>query len=543
MVSQAHNALIAALAGRYSLERELGHGGMATVYLAHDLRHDRPVAIKVLNPELAAILGPERFLREIHMAAQLNHPHILPLHDSGEAGGFLFYVMPYVEGETLRDRLIREPQLPIEDAVGITREVADALTYAHGRGIVHRDIKPENIMLHAGHAVVADFGIARAVTEAGEDRLTQTGVAIGTPSYMSPEQAAGESRLDGRSDIYALGCVTYEMLTGEPPFHGPTAQAIIARHTLDPVPPVRTTRATVPHAVEIAVNKALAKSPADRFQTASKFAAALRDSNIHTTVPVPVIPPRRPVPRWIVAAGVLLMIAGVLLALNRRTAAPPPADLGRNPEAPGAAGDMVTIPAATYPLFGGTCRLCIPAARVALDSFAMDRTEVTVGQYAPFITAGLASAPWAEMPPDTLLPVTGVLWSEAVAYCRWRDGARLPSEAEWEAAARGTGGRRYPWGNDWGRDRLNADDPKGEAVPVGSFPRGAAPSGALDMAGNVWEWTATPGPAGRGGIPQYIIRGGAANSARDAANAISRVAYPAVAQRTDLDRTGFRCVK
>ncbi|HEX9218737.1 MAG TPA: serine/threonine-protein kinase, partial [Gemmatimonadales bacterium] len=216
----------AALADRYTIERELGHGGMATVYLAQDLKHHRKVAIKVLEPELAAALGPERFLREIEIAAGLNHPHILPLYDSGEAATSLYYVMPYVEGETLRDRLKREGQLPLEDAVRITREVADALSYAHSHDVVHRDIKPENILFQAAHAVVSDFGIARAITAAAGASLTATGIAIGTPGYMSPEQGAASARVDERSDIYSLGCVLYEMLAGEPPFTGPSAESI-----------------------------------------------------------------------------------------------------------------------------------------------------------------------------------------------------------------------------------------------------------------------------------------------------------------------------
>jgi len=267
--------LAAALADRYRLERELGQGGMATVYLAEDLKHQRKVAVKVLRPELAAALGHDRFLREITTTANLRHPHILPLYDSGEAGGFLFYVMPFVEGESLRDRLARDRQLSIADALQITREAADALGYAHEQGIIHRDIKPDNILLERGHAVVADFGIARAVSSAGANKLTQTGMAIGTPAYMSPEQSVGEADLDARSDLYALGCVLYEMLAGEPPYNGPTAQAIIAKRFREPVPQISTLRETVPPGVEAALNRVLAKSPADRFATAEEFSAAL----------------------------------------------------------------------------------------------------------------------------------------------------------------------------------------------------------------------------------------------------------------------------
>lgn len=267
--------LQAALTDRYTIERELGRGGMATVYLASDLKHGREVAIKVLRAEVAAVLGRDRFLREIQIAARLQHPHILPLFDSGEATGWLYYVMPCVHGESLRDRVNREKQLPIDDALQIAREVADALAYAHSVGIVHRDIKPENILLSAGHALVADFGVARALSVAGGTRLTETGIAVGTPLYMSPEQASGEVELDGRSDIYSLGCVLYELLAGEAPFTGATAQAVMARHTLDPVPSLRTVRTTVSVALDCAVARALAKVPADRYATAQRFAEVL----------------------------------------------------------------------------------------------------------------------------------------------------------------------------------------------------------------------------------------------------------------------------
>src|SRR5882762_1010265 len=274
-----------ALADRYALERELGRGGMAVVFLARDPRHDRAVAIKVLRHEIAAALGAERFLREIQIAAKLHHPHILPLYDSGAAGDLLYYVMPYVEGESLRQRLDRETQLPLDDALAITRQVAGALAYAHSHDVVHRDIKPENILLESGEAVVADFGIARAITAASGDKLTHTGIAIGTPLYMSPEQAAGGGAIDGRSDLYSLGCVLYEMLAGHPPFFGGTAQAILARHALDPVPPLRTARGTVSGAVEQALDRALAKSPADRYTTALQFAEALGGSGRSTVPP------------------------------------------------------------------------------------------------------------------------------------------------------------------------------------------------------------------------------------------------------------------
>jgi len=269
-------ALTRLLASRYAIVREIGIGGMATVYLARDVRHGREVALKVLHPELSAVIGPDRFLKEIELTARLQHPHILPLFDSGDANGRLYYVMPFVDGETLRARLSRETQLPIADAVRLACEVADALHYAHAQGIIHRDIKPENILLQGGHALVADFGIALAVQQAGGARMTQTGLSLGTPQYMSPEQAMGEKTLDARTDVYALGAITYEMLTGEPPFTGASSQAIVARVLTAAPAPIRQTRSTVPPHVEQAVLAALAKLPADRPSSAQAFAQSLQ---------------------------------------------------------------------------------------------------------------------------------------------------------------------------------------------------------------------------------------------------------------------------
>jgi serine/threonine-protein kinase len=259
-----------AFAGRYDIEREIGAGGMATVYLARDPKHDRQVAIKVLRPELAAALGPDRFPREIKIVAQLQHPHILPLYDSGELQGFLYYVMPYVSGESLRTRLDREGQLPIQDAVRILREVADALSYAHAHGILHRDIKPDNVMLSGRHAMVMDFGVAKAVSEAGGETLTTVGVAVGTPQYMSPEQATGQTDLDQRSDIYTLGILGYELLVGKAPFTGKTAQAILSAQVLETPAPVTDVRPTVPQALSDLLARCLAKQAADRVQTAEE---------------------------------------------------------------------------------------------------------------------------------------------------------------------------------------------------------------------------------------------------------------------------------
>ena len=320
-MTDALSALSAALADRYRLERELGHGGMATVYLAQDLKHDRAVALKVLKPELAHALGPERFLREIQVTAQLDHPHILPLLDSGDAGGFLYYVMPYVQGETLRTRLTREKQLPLDDALQIAAEVADALNYAHGQGIVHRDIKPENLLLAGRHVRVADFGIARAVTAAGGDSLTATGVAIGTPVYMSPEQAGGSKDVDGRSDLYSLGCVLYEMLAGHPPFTGGTAHEILARHSMDAVPSLAAARPTVPEGLERAIATALAKVPADRFSTAAQFADALARRGSSATVGA-ARSSRRVARLAVIAVAGMVTVGGAILMLRPSPKAP-----------------------------------------------------------------------------------------------------------------------------------------------------------------------------------------------------------------------------
>jgi eukaryotic-like serine/threonine-protein kinase len=346
-VNDLHGRLRASLDGRYTIERELGRGGMATVYLARDLRHDRPVALKVLHPDLSHALGPERFQREIRLAARLQHPHILTVHDSGEIPGesgaapILWFTMPFVEGESLRDRLRRERQLAVEDALRITREAAQALQYAHEHDVVHRDVKPENLLLtRDGNTLVADFGIARALTagpaggRAGgpEVALTETGMSIGTPAYMSPEQASGERSVDARTDIYALGCVLYEMLAGEPPYTGATAQQIIVKRFTDPVPSVRGVRPNVPESVDQAIRKALAPIPADRFASASQLAAALHVPVVTPvsmpavaapvavpTVPQPAVPParsqRRRVPVAALALGLGFLIGlGVLFA-------------------------------------------------------------------------------------------------------------------------------------------------------------------------------------------------------------------------------------
>jgi Tol biopolymer transport system component len=365
-VTDAAPRLSAALADRYRIERELGQGGMATVYLAQDLRHHRQVAIKVLRPELAAVLGAERFVQEITTTAQLQHPHILPLFDSGQADGFLYYVMPYVEGETLRDKLNRETQLGVEEAVRIATEVADALDYAHRHGVIHRDIKPENILLHDGRATVADFGIALALSAAAGGRMTETGMSLGTPHYMSPEQATAEKDPTNRSDIYSLGCVLYEMLTGNPPHVGATAQQIIMKIVTEEAAPVAAARKSVPANVAAAVGKALEKLPADRFGSAAEFAQALTDSHF-TAGPAlalegsaPAMPVGRAGARRALLPWALVGISVAIIALLGTL-------LARRPSAPasGIVRAVVELPAGTS-LAGAEVVLSRDGRRIAV---------------------------------------------------------------------------------------------------------------------------------------------------------------------------------
>ena len=318
-----------ALKGRYRVERELGEGGMATVYLADDLKHERKVALKVLKPELAAVVGAERFLAEIKTTANLTHPHILPLFDSGESDNFLFYVMPHIEGESLRERIDREKQLGVDDSLAITQKVANALDYAHSHGVVHRDIKPGNILLsEQGEPLIADFGIALAVAQAGAGRITETGLSLGTPHYMSPEQATGDRDVDPRSDVYALGCVLYEMLAGQPPFSAPTAQAVLVQILTSDAPSITSMRRTVPPNVGHALARALEKLPADRFTSAAEFGAALGDESFTykarartatATAPSETIVPVAPAQPWhrdgrVVAALLVAVTTSALAA-------------------------------------------------------------------------------------------------------------------------------------------------------------------------------------------------------------------------------------
>jgi len=511
--------LARALRGRYTLVRELGQGGMATVYLGTDEKLGRQVAIKALPPSTRAFLGSGRFQREVLLAAQLSHPHIVPLFEADEADGILFYVMEYVEGESLAERLRREGPLPLDEAVRITAEVGDALYYAHQRGVIHRDVKPGNIMLAHGHALVTDFGVAKLLEQASDpsDPLTGTGITVGTAEYMSPEQAGG-GRVDARADIYGLAAVLYEMLAGEPPFTGPSVQAIVARVLSERPRPIRTLRPSLATHVEEALAAGLAKLPADRPATARAFVERLSR------------PPRaRALGRRALwgALAVPALAAAVWAAraiIHNR----------RGPERP---AGMVLVPAGLYRVGGAPGR---DARTAQLGSFYIDSTEVTVAAYQRFLSAVPGVTPWTQKPPDGR-PVTRVLWAEAEAYCGWRDPAgRLPSEDEWEAAARGPQGLRYPWGDAWVPGRANAGAVKDTLAPVGEFAGGVSWVGAVDLIGNAWEWTSAAGVSSDG-ERGHVIKGGAFNTLPKYATAAYRVVYPE--DRSALGNTGFRCAR
>ena len=492
---------------------------MGAVYLGRDVKLGREVAIKVLLPEVRAALGTDRFQREVQLVSKLSHPHIVKLFEADEADGLPFYVMDFVAGESLQQRLEREGQIGLKEALRIVSEVGDALQYAHEHGTIHRDIKPGNILLSGDHALLTDFGIAKKTTSDGSETLTDTGVAIGTAPYMSPEQAGGDKRLDARSDVYSLAAVLYEMLIGEPPFTGMSYQAIVARVMVDPPRPLRTTRSSVPPHVELAILDALAKTPADRPATVKEFLARLA-----TGKDAPPMMSRRA----LVIVGALLLTVGLGGWLVWRALWG-----GRSP--------MALVPSGTYRLFGGGCPQCAPERSVTLDSFYIDRTEVSVGAYAAYVAAGRAPAPWAVRPRDSL-PVTAVLWAEADGYCRWRHPrGRLPTEEQWEVAARGQGGLLYPWGPSWEEGRANADNSRLGLLPVGASVAGATPAGVMDLIGNAWEWTASSIQS------QHVIRGGAYNSPRAVATSIYRTSLPAAApeslRQSNYGNTGFRCIR
>ena len=439
--------LAAALAGRYVVEREIGRGGMAVVYLARDTKHDRLVAVKVLSPELGAALGAERFLSEIKTTATLQHPNLLPLFDSGEANGLLYYVMPYVEGESLRARLEREQQLPVEDAVRIATGIATALSYAHARGVIHRDLKPENVLLHHGQPVVLDFGIALAVRNAAEGRKTQTGISVGTPQYMSPEQAAGEKIIDARADIYALGTLTYEMLAGEPPHTGRSAQAIITKVMSGEVRPLTAVRPSVPAHVAGAVQRALARVPADRFPNAAEFARALENHPAAAALPAPVAAPSVPgagiadVParrtggrHWNVALLVLAVAASGLAtwALLRPPPSSPRRQLVINLPQLSRVGNPVIAPTGNAVAFVGDGRLWIRFLD-ELDARPLEGTaEATAPFWSPdglhvayFVGNRVFSVPARGGTPRLITSMDRACAREGVCGGAWADGGRI----------------------------------------------------------------------------------------------------------------------
>ncbi|HTH65176.1 MAG TPA: bifunctional serine/threonine-protein kinase/formylglycine-generating enzyme family protein [Gemmatimonadales bacterium] len=521
MMDPLFDQVSVALAGRYTLVRELGQGGMGAVFLGKDLKLGREVAIKVLPPTTRAYLGIERFQREVQLVARLSHPHIVPLFEADEVDGFLYYVMEYVEGESLAQRLARQGQLPFDEALRIVAEVGDALQYAHEHGIVHRDIKPANILLSGGHARVTDFGIAKSLAESEEGKtLTGTGVTVGTAAYMSPEQASGERRIDARSDVYALAAVLYETLAGEPPFTGPNAQAIVARILVDAPRAVRTIRPNVPGHVDQALLAGLAKVPADRPPSARAFVDSLSAPMVDRAAAS-----AGSWRRWVLVSAAVLLGGTALVVLFRRRTPPPPE------RPPG----MVRVPAGSYTVGGGSSR---PARTTPLAAFYVDSTEVTVASYQRYLTSSGLAAPWHQRPPDDW-PATGVLWSEAQRFCGAR-GARLPTEDEWEAAARGPDGRRYPWGDHWARGRANAGGASDTLLPVGGFSLGRSVFGALDMVGNAWEWVASDTVL-RTGQSRHVIKGGAFNTLPANATATFRATLPD--DREQLWNTGFRCAR
>jgi formylglycine-generating enzyme required for sulfatase activity len=498
--------------------------------------------VKVLSPDVISSHSVlERFRREAETVAQLSHPHIVPLHFIGQKDDLIYLVMEAIDGGSLADKLAREKQLAIDEAARIFQEVASALAHAHKRGVVHRDIKPQNVLLDAesGRALVTDFGIAR--TEEGGS-LTATGMVVGTPAYLSPEQVTGEPS-DHRADIYALGVMMYEMLAGQPPFTGATPTAVLMKRLGGPPPALQTIRAEIPAPLADVVEACLATDPNERIQNAADIVRTMTGhspvSGGHTTsTRMRVTKPtsNRKLLAGIAAGIVLVAAAAGYLAMQApATAALVPVDSG-----------MVLIPAGTYTIGLNEIESARPAHSVQLVAFGLGAHEVTVGEYARFADARGVEKPWATMP-DSMLPVTGVRLAEAQTYCGWRhpDGGRLPTEEEWESAARGVEGRLYPWGRAWNPDAANVANKRRGPAPVGSFPAGRTPSGIDDMIGNVWEWTASPfRPYGNAAAPVtgfYVIRGGSFNANMAVTNAVFRSGYDPTTDRANLAGTGFRC--
>ena len=532
-----------ALGDGYAVEGKLGAGGFAVVYLVRDASLKRPLAVKVLSPDVISSHSVlERFRREAETIAQLSHPNIVPLHFIGQKDDLVYLVMQAIDGGSLADKLEREKRLAIDEAARMFGEIASALGHAHKRGVIHRDIKPQNVLLDAetGRALVTDFGIART-SEGGS--LTATGMVVGTPAYLSPEQVTGEAS-DHRADIYALGVMMYEMLAGEPPFTGPTPTAVLMKRLGGPPVSLTTLRPDIPERLSDVVMACLATDPNERIQNATDIVKAITGqtpvSGAHTTsTRLKVAKPRGVSKTAIVgiAASVVALVVAVV-ALNTRDAVPP--------AAPPVDAGMALIKGGTYTIGDNRIRDAAPVHTVDLQPFGIDTTEVTVAAYAQYVAAAREPAPWQTMP-DSMQPVTRVRYPEAINYCRWRhpDGGRLPTEEEWEAAARGLEARLYSWGREWNAQAANVGNTVGKPTRVASYPAGRTPEGVHDLIGNVWEWTSsefkpylTPDAPSKG---EFVIRGGGYNATRSISNAITRIPYNPATDRENLSLTGFRC--
>jgi len=542
--------LQSALGDAYAVERQLGAGGFAVVYLVRDVHLKRKLAVKVLSPDVIASHSVlERFRREAETIAQLSHPHIVPLHFIGQKDDLVYLVMEAIDGGSLGDRLDREGQLPVDEAARIFSEVASALAHAHKRGVVHRDIKPQNVLLdsESGRALVTDFGIARTA-EGGS--LTATGMVVGTPTYLSPEQVTGEPS-DHRADIYALGVMMYQMLAGQPPFTGATPTAVLMKRLAGPPEPIKTHRPEVPDSLVEIVDACLATDPNERLSNAGDIVRYLTGhspvSGAHTTSSR--IRSQKAAPKSRAKAVTLGIVSAVIVAAalvglfrakrGKQTAVATLAAVD---------SEMVLMPAGAYPIGNDTGPAVVrPRHQVQLSAYGIDSREVTVGDYDSLVRLGRAPAPWVGQRPDGNLPVTGVQWAEAATYCAWRhpDGGRLPTEEEWEGAARGSEGRLYPWGDTWDANAANTGSRRTGPTIVGSFPRGRTPEGVSDLIGNVWEWTASTfrpyGDSTAAGGSQYVIRGGAFNSYDQVSNGVFRGRAESAAPRSALMSTGFRC--
>jgi serine/threonine-protein kinase len=542
--------LQSALGAEYEVGRTLGTGGFAVVFLVRDRNLKRDLAVKVLSPELVTsktVLA--RFRREAETVAQLSHPNIVPLHFIGQQGDLLYLAMQCVDGGSLADRIAESGSMPVEVVRRAVTEVASALAHAHKRGVVHRDIKPQNVLVdgETGRCLVTDFGIARDVDSRS---LTASGLVLGTPAYLAPEQVTG-SPSDHRADIYSLGLMAYEMLAGRQPFEGTTPMSAMMKRLSGPPEPISALRDDVPRDLEDVLDGCLVVDPKHRFQSAADVARALtgetpRSGGQPTREVIARLRTRRR-NRWIGAASVGLFALGATALLLQKRETPTPHSV-----IPAVDSGMVLIPAAEYSvgLDAGPSN-ARPAHRVHLDAFGLDRREASIADFREFSIATNAPTPWNGAVTDADVPVTGVQWAEAASYCAWKHPGvgRLPSEEEWEAAARGTAGRRYPWGDSAPSQHANTlSANRSGPVHAGNFPSGATPDGVQDLIGNVWEWTSSPyrgypgATAFADSMQQFrVIRGGAFNTPDSIATASVRGYNRPAAPRDQLALTGFRC--